>query len=101
MIKFANTHPVLFIIIILVIIYGIYGGASIIFGEIMSGSSSVSGSSGGGGTSYDANTIRCKYCDRKYDEDSNNGKNIRKTNLCLNCYNNMKSAQNAIKEMPR
>ena len=48
-----------------------------------------------------ANTIRCKYCDRKFDEDSNNGKNIRKTNLCLNCYNNMKSAQGALKEMPR
>ena len=87
--KFVMNHPVLFIYIICVIILG---GIFIYAGSL--------GSSGGGGTSYD-NTIRCQYCDRKYDEDSNNGKNIRRTNLCLNCYNSMKSAQNAIKEMPR
>lgn len=46
------------------------------------------------------NTVKCKSCGRSFKKGSENAKKITRTNMCLNCYNNFKSMQDAINEQP-
>lgn len=50
--------------------------------------------------SGDKDTVTCKSCGRKFQKGSENAKSIRRTNMCTNCYNNFKNANDALKEMP-
>ena len=45
-------------------------------------------------------TVTCNVCHQEFKKDSNNAKSINRTNMCTNCYNNYKSAQEAAKELP-
>lgn len=41
----------------------------------------------------DKNTRTCQVCNNKYKSTSDNGKSIRRTNMCLKCYNDYKIRQ--------
>ena len=54
-----------------------------------------------GGISNDYTTIyKCKSCHKEYKSGSSNAKRIIKSGFCNNCYNNYKSMQDLIDEMP-
>ena len=52
------------------------------------------------GANKDNNTIECKVCGRKFLKDSDNGKSIKRNNMCSNCYNNYKNATDYLREQP-
>ncbi len=55
-------------------------------------------SSGGGGSSSSRSTATCKSCGRVYEAGDSGGnfKNIARTGMCKNCYENFKWGQKAI-----
>lgn len=58
--------------------------------------SSDSGSSSYSSSSSSSSKIECRSCDREFSSSSANGKSIRRTGMCENCYNNFKSMQQAL-----
>lgn len=48
----------------------------------------------GSGSGSSSSTVKCPSCGRVFAKSSADGKNINRTNLCVNCYNNLKWAQN-------
>lgn len=42
-------------------------------------------------------TVKCKSCDRTFERSSSDGRSIRKTNMCNNCYSNFKFMIDAVK----
>lgn len=48
----------------------------------------------------DKDLIQCQVCNKEYKQGSENAKSIRKTNMCIQCYQNYKNASDYLKELP-